>query len=94
MFDLSAVLDVRYSWRTLDLSMEFNWMVAEDPTYAKTVLPVLYRQGHMVNVDSLEKHLQYLKTQQTKQIMKLVGPFSASVAIRRAQCRCGVAGDE
>lgn len=59
-FDVWAIIGVRYSLRVLGLHAEFYKLAAEDPTYAKMVLPALKKRGNMAASDDLDKPLSDL----------------------------------
>lgn len=89
--DVWSIISNRYVLRVLGLRSEFYKMAADDPTYAKMVLPTLERRGDIVMADDLEKPLGELESHLATQLMKAVATLSASNATKRAKNRGGAA---
>lgn len=83
-FDVWAIISVRYALRTLGLRTEFYKLAAEDPTYAKMILPALESKGEVPAADNLDKPLGDLDSHMTTQLMKAVATLRASNATKRA----------
>lgn len=75
--DVWAIIYNRYVLRVLGVRSVFYKMAAEDPTYAKMVLPTLDRKGDVVMADDLEKTMVELESHKSTQLIKAVAILSA-----------------
>lgn len=82
-YDVWAIISVRYALRALGLRTEFYKLAAEDPTYAKMILPALENKGNVAAADNLDKPLGTLDSHMTTQLMKAVATLRASNATKR-----------
>lgn len=93
-FDVWGIISVRYVMRVLGLRSEFYKMAAEDPTYAKMVLPTLEKRGEVVAADDLERPLADLDSHMATQLMKAVATMYASNATKKAKGGKGRAAED
>lgn len=81
-YDVWALMSVRYCLRALGLRADFYKIAAEDPTYAKMVLPSLKRRREVVAADFLDGPISKLESHMATQLMKEVATLSASNATK------------
>lgn len=74
---------LRYALRFLGLRTEFYRMAADDPTYAKMILPALENLAVIAASDELEELLEILNKHMATQRMKRGAILCASNATKR-----------
>lgn len=84
-FDVCCVIAKRYILRVLGFRTEFYRMAADDPSYAKMILPVLEKRGEMPLADDLDEPMQKREGHMMIQMMKAVATLSASNETKTAQ---------
>lgn len=73
LFDMCALVAVMYNLSVLGLRTKFYRVSAEDPTYAKFILPTLERRGELAASDDLDS-LATLESHLTTQLMRAFPP--------------------
>ena len=68
----------------MGLRAEFYKLSADDPTYAKMVMPTLEKQNGLAAADDLTEPMEKLDLAMSTQLMKAVATLSASNATKRA----------
>lgn len=91
-YDVWANIAVRYGLRVTGLRVEFYKLVAQDPVYAKLVMPSLEKRNEISAAEDMIEPLERLDSHMTTQLMKAVATLSASNATKKAG-RGGAAGD-
>lgn len=84
LYDVWALISVRYGLRVTGMRAEFYRLAAKDPTHAKLVLPTLEKKNDMPAADDLVEPMERLETWNATQLMKAVATLSASNATKRA----------
>lgn len=84
IYDVWAIVAVRYGLRVTGLRVEFYKLVARDPTYAKLVMPSLEQRNDIPAADDLVEPLEKLDVHLSTQLMKAVATLNASNATKRA----------
>lgn len=83
-FDGWTMVAGRYGLRVVGLRSEFYKMAAEDPTYAKLVIPTLEKRTDVVASEDLVDAMAKLDSHMSTQLMKAVATLSASNATKRS----------
>lgn len=92
MYDVWAIILIRYGLRVTGLRAKLYKLVARDPVYTKMVLPSLDQRNDTPAAEDLVEPLEKLDTNMSTQLMKEVTNLSASNATKRAD-KGGAIGD-
>lgn len=91
LYDVWALISVRFTFLVLGWRTEFYKISAEYPTYAKMVLPSLEHRGDLVASNDLTEPLETLQSHMTTQLMKVVATINSSNTTKRVKVRGGPA---
>lgn len=78
IFDVWAVVAIRYGLRVTGLRVEFYKLVARDPTHATLVMPSLEQRNDIPAANDLVEPLEKLDVHMSTQLMKAVATLNAS----------------
>jgi hypothetical protein len=84
MFDVWAMMAVRYGLRVVGLRVEFNKRSAKGPMHARLVTPVLEGQNNTPATDDLDDVMEKLDMHMAIQLRKAAGSLHATNAIKRS----------
>lgn len=92
-FDVWAIIANRYCLRTMGLRAEFYKLAANDPTYAKMILPTLEKRTDVAAADNLDETMSELDSHMHTQLLKAVANLSASNATKKNKGNKGNGGN-
>jgi hypothetical protein len=84
MFDVWAMMAVRYGLRVVGLRVEFYRRSAEDPMHARLVMPVLTGQNDTPATNDLDYIMEKLDMHMATQLMKAAASLHAENAVKRS----------
>jgi hypothetical protein len=84
MFDVWAIMAVRYGLRIVGLRVEFYKRSAKDPMHARLVMPVLEGQNDTPATDDLHDVMEKLDMHMATQLMKASASLHATNAVKRS----------
>jgi hypothetical protein len=84
MFDVWAMMSVRYGLRVVGLRVEFYKRSAKDPMHARLVMPVLEGQNNTPATDDLEDVMERVDMHMATQLMKAAASLHATNAVKRS----------
>jgi hypothetical protein len=84
MFDMWAMMAVRYGLRVVGLRVEFYKRSAKNPMYARLVMPVLEGQNDTPASDDLVDVMKKLDMHMATQLMKAAASLHATNAVKRS----------
>jgi hypothetical protein len=84
MFDVWAMMAVRYGLRVVGLRVEFYKRSAKDPMHARLVMPVLEGQNNTPATDDLEDVMERVDMHMATQLMKAAASLHATNAVKRS----------
>jgi hypothetical protein len=90
MFDVWAMMAVRYGLRVVGLRIEFYKRSAKVPMNARLVMPVLEGQNDTPATDYLDDVMEKLDMHMATQLMKAAASLHATNAVERSG-NCGSA---
>jgi hypothetical protein len=85
MFDVWAVMAVRYGLRVVGLRVEFYKRSANDPMHARLVMPVLECQSDTPATDGLDDGMEKLDMHMATQLMKAAAFLHATNSVKRSK---------
>jgi hypothetical protein len=84
IFDVWAMMAVRYGLRVVGLRVEFYKRSAKDPMHARLVMPVLEGQNVTRTADDLDDVMEKLDMHMATQLMKAAASLHATNAVKRS----------
>jgi hypothetical protein len=84
MFDVWAMMAVRYDLRVVGLRVELYTRSAKYPMYARLVMPVLEGQNDTPATDYLDDVMEKLDMHMATQLMKAAASLHATNAVERS----------
>jgi hypothetical protein len=84
MFDVWAMMAVRYGLRVVGLRVEFYKRSAKNPMHARLVMSVLEGQYDTLATDDLDDVMEKLDRHMATQLMKAAASIHATNAVKRS----------
>jgi hypothetical protein len=88
MYDVWAIVAVRYGLRVVGLRVEFYKRSAKDPMHERLIMPALEGRSDIAAADDLDEALSQLDSHMASQLMKAVASLSATNAVKRNNGDC------
>jgi hypothetical protein len=85
MFDVWAMMAVRYGLWVVGLRVEFYKISAKDPMYARLVMPVLEGQNDTPAIDDLDDVMEKFEMHMATQLMKTAASLHATNSLKRSR---------
>jgi hypothetical protein len=84
MFDMWAIMGVRYGLWVVRLRVEFYKSSAKDPMHARLLMPVLEGQNDTPATDDLDDVMEKLDMHMDTQLMKAAASLNAKNSVKRS----------